>query len=138
MEERKKAQDLFRETEPIFGEKTTFVKAFPSIESVKIQYSAARHGMLKETDGVRYLNEKSIGEFINCTNSLCYNGGFRIADEIRTMVKEKATEKKFSGLCQGNEASPKGRKVYRHCAVFFQGDIQIEYKPEESPIEKPS
>lgn len=137
MQERKKAQQVFNETDFVFVEKSSFAKAFPTIETVNVEYEIKRYGQ-GAGSGKRGANEKSLGEYINCTNSVCYNGGYRIGDEIRSMVRENLTEKDFSGICQGNEASPKGKKVYRHCGNFFQGKIRIEYKTDTPTAEKPA
>lgn len=47
---------------------------------------------------------------------------------IRAMVRNKETEREARGLCQGNEGSPKGKKIYRKCYHSFKMKIAIRYK----------
>ncbi len=70
-----------------------------------------------------------VGEYIDCRNSLCYDGGVSVGQMLRDMVEEKKTEAEFSSLCRGYEGSPKGRRKYRNCSNFFEVKIRIEYNP---------
>jgi hypothetical protein len=39
--------------------------------------------------------------------------GFNIGSPIRDMIRKHETNKEGNALCQGNEGSPKGRRIYR-------------------------
>lgn len=129
-DDRKKASDVFQKTNYAFAEKTTFEKAFPSIDDINIEVSEDGDGV-SEWRSNRYYNKISAGEFINCSNSLCYNGGFRLGDIIRHMVRNKLTEYETTKSCQGYEGSPKGRKRYGKCYNSFDVKIKIKYKEEQ-------
>lgn len=128
--DRKKASDVFRESEYLFVKKVPFKEAFPEIIDLEIR--------CKETGNLRYSfeNERqhhySIenlpGEYIDCSNPLCYNGGFSIGRIIRRMVCNRETKQEGSEICQGYEGSPKGRRKYRDCLNFFKYTVIIKYK----------
>ena len=129
---RKKASDVFRESKSFIGGRVSFAQAFPQIKHIIVK--------LYETgDGVRPLpgdrpdnpsdiyTETSLGEYIDCSNTLCYNGGFKIGRIVREMVSNREEKKDFSGSCQGHEGSPKGRRKYGYCGNHFSGNVEIEY-----------
>lgn len=128
--DRKKASDVFRESKYLFVKKVPFKEAFPEITDLEIR--------CKETGNLRYSfeNERqhyySIenepGEYIDCSNPFCYNGGFSIGRIIRGMVRNRETKQEGSEICQGYEGSPKGRRKYRDCLNFFQYTVIIKYK----------
>lgn len=126
-ERRQKASDVFANTNFLLGQKGSFAQAFPEIKALKVRYT--EHG---ETgfrgEELRSLSEDTAGEFIDCSNGRCYDGGFALADEIRFMISRRATSGEFFKTCRGNEASPKGRRVYGSCMNYFKGQIEIEYK----------
>lgn len=128
MTKRQKASDVFRETNFIFSEKGSFDEAFPEIEDLTVEVE-------KSGEGVKEWNHKSVyrmqnfpGEYINCNNPLCYNGGFAIGSILREMVRNKQLELETSKFCIGNEGSPKGRIIYRKCLNSFNVKVTIKYK----------
>jgi len=125
MEERKKAQDIFNETNFVFATKTTFEKAFPEIKDINVEVKETGTGTYNSR--ISHYNKESSSEYINCSNPICYNGGFKLGNIIREMVCKKETERQGSAMCQGSEGSPKGRKIYRKCWNGFSYKIQIEY-----------
>lgn len=128
--ERKKASDVFQETNYLFAEKTTFEKAFPMIEDIEVEVTEDGAGV-REWNRKRYYNKLTAGEYINCSNSLCYNGGFSLGEIIRYMVGNNMTEYKTTRICQGYEGSPKGRRKYRDCCNFFEVKVKIKYKEKQ-------
>lgn len=125
---RQKASDVFREAAHFLGEKVSFARAFPQIADIHVEVVETRAG----TGGTpRHYGKQGLGEYINCSNRLCYNGGFRIGSAIRDMVSGQETTREGSSLCQGYEGSPKGRKKYGPCDRFFKWKITIEYRPSE-------
>ena len=77
---RQKASDVFRETNFLLGEKVAFAKAFPSIETLRVEVEEDGEGVRYEWGRVSVYTQDRAGEYINCSNSLCYNGGFRLGD----------------------------------------------------------
>ena len=131
-DERMKASDVFREAKFLFSRKASFDEAFPEIENVVIEVE-------ERGDGVNhwgfcgsrrvYKNPHLPGEYIDCSNPLCYNGGVRVGSIIHEMVKERSTGRVGStSFCQGYEGSPKGRRRYRKCTNSFKVIISITYK----------
>jgi hypothetical protein len=122
---RDKASDLFKYS--VFGTKVPFREAFPEIADIVVEINETGEGL---HGGVskRKLGPDSIGEFVNCSNPICYGGGFNLVDIIREMVSKKETEREDSRLCRGNEGSPKGRRIYRKCFNMFEIKINIKYR----------
>lgn len=126
-----KASDVFNQTTPFFGQKVSFEKAFPDIADLRVTVTENGYGVTEGFDTQTYL--KSVGEFVNCSNSSCYNGGFSLGNVIREMVRQKKTHAEEHHACQGYEGSPKGRKRYRSCINSFHIVADIKYK--EQPAE---
>lgn len=114
---RQKASDIFRETEFVFGRKASFAEVFPEIEDLRVEVEEFGEGTTKWNRERIYRKQGFPGEYIDCHNPLCYNGGFSIGDILREMVRNRQTELETSKLCKGHEGSPKGRRVYRKCIV---------------------
>ncbi len=129
--DRKKAMDIFNESNPVFAKKTTFEGAFPSIEDVKILVKESGNGVYG--GALSYtLSKSTASEYVNCSNPLCYRGGFSIGSMLREAIMHNQTHIEKSGICQGNEASPKGKRIYRKCLNFFTVVIDITYKGSRS------
>ena len=143
MEKRKKASDIFNETEFVFGRKIAFKDAFPEIEDITLQVIEDKPAWKKHPSGPfekamgtdhRYPKKGQFtkinfpGEFVDCTNEKCYNGGFNIGSILREMVSNHKTEKNGEAVCQGYEGSPKGLRKYGKCEHKFKYTINIRYK----------
>lgn len=126
-EDRMKASDVFRKTESLFSTKVSFDEAFPGIEDVSVEVEEYGRGVTLEFNRLIY-KKGEIGEYINCRNPLCYNGGFSIGEILREMVRNKQVDSVTSKLCQGYEGSPKGRKRYKPCMNGFKVKVHIKYK----------
>jgi hypothetical protein len=133
-EKRQKASDVFRDSTYVFSQKTSFAKAFPSISHTFVK--------VVEVDGPEKvdfnnppgypaycssLDESSLGEFIDCSNRVCYGGGFSIGTILREMVATKEVQREGSTGCQGYEGSPKGKHRHRSCLHRFHYQVTIEY-----------
>lgn len=134
---RQKASDVFRETDFLFGKTTSFSKAFPEILdiSVKVLEDAYGMGVVRREEKYRwryYSKSNPPGEFTDCSNPLCYNGGVAIGSIIRNMTFSRQTEYEETRMCQGHEGSPKGRKRYGPCDNSFRVKIALTYKDESS------
>lgn len=125
---RQKASDIFNKSDLIYSEKVTFKRAFPEITELSIQIEDYGHGVNKWNKYRSFSKNNSSGEYIDCINPLCYNGGFSIGDIIREMIMNKEEFKEGSNFCQGNEGSPKGRRIYKKCMNMFIYKVKIKYK----------
>ncbi len=131
---RKKASDVFRETNFVFAKKAPFEEVFPQIEDIKIEVVDTDSYDKPDFDdpSLSPINKsiygKNVGEFIDCSNTLCYNGGFSICDVIRGMIDQKQTIKEGVATCRGYEGSPKGKKRYGSCYQRFYYRVKIQYK----------
>ena len=127
MKNRKKAQDIFNETEYVFVDKATFEKAFPTIEEISVEIIETGKNVYHSGQPI-YYDKKTLGEYINCSNTQCYKGGFRIGRIIQKMVIDNKTDLEDTEFCQGHESSPKGRRIGSECFNAFDYKIHIEYK----------
>ncbi len=125
-DERQKASDVFREATFVFAEKASFDEAFPQIADIRIEVEIghAPSGNRKRV----YTRPHVPGEYIDCDNSLCYNGGFSIGEVLRDMVGKGETGRSGSAICRGYEGSPKGRRKYRDCLNYFRYKVQLTYR----------
>jgi hypothetical protein len=106
MEPRKKAQDVFNDTNFIFSQKTTFEKAFPEIEKISVEVNESGEGVYRGY-GLSHYGKHNIGEFINCKNPKCYNedstseilfevyisGKIRKQQEVHTVKERKELQR---------------------------------------------
>lgn len=129
-DERQKASGVFRESNFVFAKKVSFDEAFPEIEDLTVEVEESGHGISDWNRKSTYRKKYFPGEYIDCSNPLCYNGGFSIGSILSEMIRNKQTELETSKLCQGNEGSPKGRRIYRKCINFFKIKVSIKYKKE--------
>jgi hypothetical protein len=133
-ETRKKASEVDRERFRPFARKVGFKEAFPEIEDVRVEVAKSGAG-IDEWNNHAIYGKEDLGEYIDCSNSLCYDGGFSIGAILRDMVSKKQMDLETSQLCQGNEGSPKGRRIYRKCVNYFKVKVSIKYK---NVIEQPA
>ena len=131
-----KATDVFLETKWFLGEPVSFAKAFPRIASLRVRvkgsgyYDRPLAGF--KDDGWRTYTESTTGEYIDCRNPVCYNGGFRVAEQLRFMEQAGETHREWTASCQGFEGSPKGRKRYRPCDEHWKVVVDVTYKEPET------
>lgn len=129
IKDRKKANDIFTETEYPFGKKVSFKEAFPEIDDLIIDIKEI--GCLGSLRGLEVSKHYSMDnlprEYVNCSNPLCYDGGFSIGKILRNMVQSKEIEKEGSEICHGYEGSPKGKRNYRSCVNNFHYLIKLQY-----------
>ena len=127
---RMKASDVFRETNYVFVKKEKdFDKAFPGIESVRMEIKEiGSHEYRKR--GISVYTKETFREYHDCTNTLCYNGGFSMGQIVREMIQDNKTHWEGNKICQGYEGSPKGRRKYRKCVNMWSIKVDIEYKKE--------
>ena len=68
-DDRKKASDVFRDMNYLFSRKAGFDEAFPEIADLRVVIEECGQG-IREWSRVRHY-AMNIGEYINCSNSLC-------------------------------------------------------------------
>ena len=125
---RKKASEVFAETKFVFGKKGSFADVFPEIASLRV-HAVQRGDGVEKWNAEQVLTEANAGEYLDCSNPVCFNGGVAIGQPIRYMVAKRETHLEELKTCQGNEASAKGRKVYRKCLNHFNLTIDLTYRP---------
>jgi len=130
-ERRQKAQDVFKESKPFLGTVDSFQKAYPMVDELKVTVTEEGDGVLREYATSAYRRD-SVREYINCSNSLCYNGGFHLGAILQDMTYAREARWSGSQMCQGYEGSPKGRKRYGPCLNRFEIAIEIKYKDGDS------
>lgn len=128
---RMKASDVFREAQFLFARKVPFKEAFPKIKKLEIRAEESGYGVYGEFNTRYYNIDNPPGEFIDCSNPVCYNGGFSIGEILREMVRHKKTHHEGMKLCQGYEGSPKGRRRYRSCINHWKVTVDLEYYTDE-------
>lgn len=132
---RPKASEVFRNSNLVFAQKVSFEDAFPQIEDITIVGEESSLGS-PQGNPFSYRKPHLPGEYIDCSNPVCYRGGFSVGSVLREMVRNKETEREARGICQGNEASPKGKKIYRKCLNTFKMKISIKYKEVVDAVEE--
>lgn len=139
-EDRQKASDVFRDTNPLFGSKVSFSEAFPEVREARVQVVERGHtGSWTSGDLNRSLSSlRGLGEFVDCSNSLCYNGGFSVGSILREMVGKRESHRDTTAVCRGYEGSPKGRRRYGSCPNYFTISIDIDYSNEAELPEPPT
>ena len=129
MQKRQKASDVFRESEFLIAEKTSdFAKAFPDIATVKVQVTEEGHFPAYDRSRTRTYTQGEFGEYIDCSNPLCHNGGIRIGQQLRAMQWGRQPMLEEMMFCQGKEGSPKGRRVYGPCMNSFKIKVEVSYR----------
>jgi hypothetical protein len=137
-ERHQKASDVFAATDWFLGPPVAFAKAFPRIATLRVRTKASGYyappsiGHMRD-DGWRTFTESTSGEYIDCRNPVCYNGGFRLGEQLRFMEQAGETHKEWTVGCQGYEGSPKGRKQYRPCDEYWQVVVDVSYTDANPP-----
>ena len=138
MKKRQKASDVFRESRYVFREKVSFEEAFPEIKDIKVVCREIGYGVSRYSRKSTYALPTIPGEYVDCSNPLCYNGGFSLGEILREMVRNRQTHFEGSRICQGYEGSPKGRRKYRDCLNSWNIEVDITYHEEETTEESNS
>ncbi len=125
--QRQKASDVFREAQFLFARKGTFAEAYPTISKLKVEVEEQGRGV-NAFYGPSVYTEENAGEYVDCSNPLCYNGGLHLGDILRAMVRENQTDREVAKLCQGYNGSPKGRRNYGPCVNSFRVKVHVDYR----------
>ena len=122
-------QDALEKGLYLFGQPTTFDKAFPTIANLKATVWIRQGGPMDESPQERHFSiGNPPGEYIRCAKIGCTNGGWCIGDILRDMVAKKETHRKAGGICSGKQRM--NRSMFRECLTHFMADIELSYKPE--------
>ena len=135
---RQKASDVFRDAELLFGSKTSnFSKAFPEIKDIEVKVREEGRGLYSGSRTGTYTRANFPGQYVDCSNTLCYNGGFSLGNLVHGMTYSRKQEEEWEHIfCQGHEGSPKGRRNYGPCPNSFNVKIKIVYHEEGDQVAK--
>ena len=134
-----KAHDIYHETEHFFASKASFEKAFPQIEQFSIdifETEGIEHVHFNAFDNIKhrhiytrhtYTKESLPGEFINCRNPECHEGGLSFSGILLKLIAEKLTELQGTECCKGIEGLSKDLKSQKSCSHQFHFKIKIKY-----------
>jgi len=112
-------------------------EAFPEIKEARVVCVEKGDGV-REASAERVYTSPRIGEFVNCSNPVCYNGGFPVGQILRQMVRNRQTHLEDHRKCKGYEGSPKGRIEYRPCFNHWDITVDVVYHEEENVEERNS
>lgn len=125
-----KATDVFAGKSFLLGQTDDFNRAFPEIEHLRVVLKEEGEGVSQYTQKRSFTREHPPGEYENCHNPRCYNGGIRIGELLRSMIMSGETELRRHTHCQGYEGSPKGRVKHAPCDNCFTVTISLTTKPQ--------
>ena len=129
--DREKASDVFRKSNFLFAQKVSFAEAFPTIATLKVVVERSGPGVYEWNRTQCFTS--NVGEYVDCQNPVCFNGGFSVGSLLRQMVAENTKHLEVTKFCQGYEGSPKGKRRYRSCTSSFKITIDLEYKARVPP-----
>ena len=66
-----------------------FKEAFPQIQDITVRVEESGKGVYEDFNILLYTIDNPPGEYIDCSNPLCYGGGFSIGQILRQMVRDK-------------------------------------------------
>ena len=114
---------LAERSQPFLGQRVGFRERYPTVESATVQFT--------ESDGcdsqTRYWN-LSDGPRIHCGNARCERGGYDIEWLVDDMIGRRAESGEIKMSCNGDEGTPKERKLGRECDMRMNGKINVKYK----------
>jgi hypothetical protein len=139
-QKKSKASDVYHETEHSFASKASFENAFPQIEQLSIEVVEAEgteHVDFRAFDKIKhrhiYTKENLPGEFINCRNPDCHEGGLSFSGILLKMIAEKSTKFQGTETCRGYEYQPTDLKSQRACSHQFHFKVKIQYMQNIKP-----
>lgn len=121
-----KASDVYAKSNNPFVPKTNFEGAFPAVHDVIV--TVTEYDEYNQSSRRKY-DKNNLGQFINCSNRQCFNGGFAIGDALFRLSFRKETYGEGEATCQGHDGNSKRRGD--SCDHRFTYTISIVYKAEE-------
>ena len=128
LDERPKASEVFAHTNSLFSRKVPFEEAFPTIADFRVEVVGESADGVGEKERSVFTRSNPCGEFVDCTNPLCYKGGVSIGQLLREMVRQGKTLLEDTAICRGYKGSPKGRRNYGKCLRSFKIRIEVTYQ----------
>ncbi len=126
MPRERRQRDVFNESTPWLGTTPPFNEAFPTVAKLEVAVTekSSAPGWLKDSA----YGKHTAGDYVDCTNPACSDGGFRLGDILQMMTHARELEWSATESCQGHEGGPKGTSSYRPCDHWFEIAIEIAYK----------
>lgn len=109
----------------LFGTSTKFESEFPTIEDAIIRFTESDFG---NDPKMGAWSLRSNGPVMSCGNPRCQRGGYNFANEVHNMIYADVSEREIRLSCNGDEGSPKGRKLGRECLQRLEGKITLKIK----------
>lgn len=112
---------------------SSFAEAFPQLEEVLMESYETGKGVFRWGDAEKqnlYGSPLPLRQgLIHCSNPFCRRGGYEIDLELGRIIQDKKERAEFLMRCPGDEGSPKGRRIGRHCLNALHVRLTIKYKP---------
>src|SRR5437879_5247111 len=99
--------DIREPGNPFIGVRTTFVKAYPMLESAKAEF------LESDQDGVErkgYYSASDDAGRVRCGNPHCKDGGYDFESVIAGTYTSTQTDGAFELACSGTEGSSKSKR----------------------------
>jgi hypothetical protein len=109
----------------LFGLSDRFEAEFPTIQDAIIRFTESDFGNSPKT-GVWSLRNN--GPVMSCGNPSCQRGGYNLANEVHNMIYAGMSEREIRLSCNGDEGSPKGRRLGRECLQRLEAKITLKFK----------
>lgn len=113
----------------LFGLSHRFESEFASIDDAIIQFTESDYGNNPKS-GVWSLRNN--GPVMACGNPKCQRGGYNLATEVRNMISANMSEREIRLSCNGDEGSPKGRRVGRECMQRLKAKITLKFNADST------
>jgi hypothetical protein len=121
-----------QKTYPFRGPATSFEKAYPMIESLRLEVRPCGEGVEPfrgEREWLEIYTERRIVAILDCRNPRCHGGGLDLDRLLRWgIVEPKLTEYERTVHCSGFEGTPKGRRKDGPCDTYFKVKASVKYK----------
>jgi len=69
---------------------------------------------------------------MSCGNPICQRGGYNFANEAHNMNYAGMSEREIQLSCNGDEGSPKGRRLGRECLQRLEAKITLKFKAKQN------
>jgi len=131
---RKTLPDIIRDNpSPFTRPVDTFAEAYPSVETFVLKITERPEK--RETHGWNHsIGPSAWRHAVGCNNRACYGGGMEIGAWLHRLVREGVKHDKGTMGCEGHEGTK--TKVRRACLTSFEYEIDIKYKPANTPAPK--
>ena len=116
---------LSEQSQPFLAKRTSFSEAYPTVESAVVRYVESDFGSDYPPDAWNLI---SSGPRMSCKNDRCNRGGYNFEQMLYFMVSQGEEAKDFQISCNGDEGSPKGRRLGKECLMSIEGSITVRYK----------